>query len=559
VHTQLVTTPEALTEIQPLVNDRGTITLVADARIDNRDELRCALSVPLEHFRATSDAEFIVRAYERWGEECVGKLIGDFSFALWDDSEQKLFCARDRFGVRPFYYWYDASRGFVFGSEVKALMAVPGVPCSMNESCARSFLGDRVDDTTATFFTHIFSLPQANTLTIAAGRMVTRRYWSPDEHRELTLRNDSEYAEAFLEVFEESVRCRLRSNLPVGVALSGGIDSSSVAAVARSLCSASDTIRIFSAIYSEDPTADERPYVSSMLQMGGYDAHFTNVREISPLANLDDMLYHEDGPFVNPLFSGGWHFRQAVSQQSVRVLLDGHGGDNTLSYDFGYLADLTRQFRLVQLCREAKGLSKRYYENRLPAHQLAWKFGVRPVLGWMAGRRSAIPSLRAAHCQMVQHPLFGHDLELSNKANAAFQIEGRHPFLDARLVDFCVALPGNQRIRNGWTRFILRRALEGRLPRFVQWRGSKWTPNRYFAQNFLLLERARLTDFFDTHLRPREPLLETLGVDVAELRKSFQRYNGEGSVKDAYAIWAVVVFCRWLEYGSAAVGAGQRM
>jgi len=248
-HRMLWTTPESKREKLPLASDRGKLVLTADARVDNRDELAAALGLsrPLAEI---TDGELILAAYERWGERCPEYLQGDFAFGIWDRRKQVLFCARDRFGVKPLYF-YSSTKTVAFSSEIKALLSVPDVPCRLNEVSVAYYLTSMFEDTASTFYLDIQRLPPAHSLTVSLQGTRLRCYWTLDPSRELRLGSDDEYAEGFRETFMEAVRCRLRSAYPVGSLLSGGLDSSAVTCVARNLLAQDENghLATFSAIF----------------------------------------------------------------------------------------------------------------------------------------------------------------------------------------------------------------------------------------------------------------------------------------------------------------------
>src|SRR6267142_6895205 len=231
-HRMLWTTPESLHERLPLAKDGLTIT--ADARIDNRDELINLLRLPPRPSESISDSELILAAYELWGEHCPEKLLGDFAFAIWDSRKQLLFCARDHFGVKPFYY-YSSDKVFTFATEIKALLRLPEVPRQLNETKIAAHLTSIDIDKEITLYRDILRLPPAHSIKVNREGIRVQSYWSLDPSRSQVMRSDEEYAEAFRELFTEAVRCRLRSAFPLGFMLSGGLDSSSVTCVARNL------------------------------------------------------------------------------------------------------------------------------------------------------------------------------------------------------------------------------------------------------------------------------------------------------------------------------------
>lgn len=364
-HRMLWTTPESLHERLPLVNKSGDLALTADARIDNRDELMTALGLNSRLREEMSDSELILRAYEQWGEGCPEKLLGDFAFAIWDRRRQVLFCARDHFGVKPFYY-YCSPHVFAFASEIKALLCLREVPRRLNETRVADYLVPMLEDKAITFYQDILRLPPAHIMIADREGIHLRPYWALDPSRELRLGSDGEYAEAFRELFTEAVRCRLRSAFPVGSMLSGGLDSSSIVCVARELLAHDGGRRLhtFSATFDELPGGDERCFINAVLSMGGLESHIVRADRVSPLHDISRVLHHEDEPFYAPNLFVHWALCNAAHRQGSHAILDGLDGDTTLAQRFEHLAELLQAGRWKSLVAEVIGLSRRL--NRAP-------------------------------------------------------------------------------------------------------------------------------------------------------------------------------------------------
>ena len=234
-HRMLWITPESLLEKLPLVNQTDDFVITADARIDNRDELIAALGLSDRPTEKITDSQLILAAYEQWGKKCPEYLLGDFAFAIWDGYQQQLFCARDHFGVKPFYYYYRSNQSFIFASEMKALLCLPEVPRQVNEVRIADFLALMMEDKAITTYQDLLRLPPAHSILVSQEGIRLWSYWSLDPGRELRLESDEAYAEAFRDIFTEAVRCRLRTAFPIGSQLSGGLDSSSVTCMAWKL------------------------------------------------------------------------------------------------------------------------------------------------------------------------------------------------------------------------------------------------------------------------------------------------------------------------------------
>jgi asparagine synthase (glutamine-hydrolysing) len=522
----------------------STLPVAFTGRLDNRGD--------------ASDAEFVLRAYERWGEDCPRHLEGDFAFALWDPRRRALFAARDAFGVRPFYY-FSGPDLFAFATEIKGLLALPRVPRRLNETRVADYLFPLLEDASITFYRDLLRLPPAHSLTVTADRVTLRRYWSLDPGRETRLRSDDDYAAAFRQTFEEAVRCRLPGR--TGALLSGGLDSSSIACMAALLVSPA-RLPTFSAVFDDVPESDERPFIEAAVRHANLDGHFVRADRVSPLVDLERVLWHQDEPFFESNLSMDWALYGAARGAGVNVLLEGFDGDTTVSHGLGFLSELARGGRWATLAREVRGacrhlgvspgriLLHRVLKPNLP--RLRRKRGVSPLRPDFARRigleeraraeaSRPLPTERADHARLLSSGALALCLEHTDRAAAAFGIEPRYPFFDRRLAEFCLSLPPRQKVRGGWTRWVMRRAMEGVLPPEIQWRGGKADLGPAFDRALLEFERGRLED---VAVRDGLPLKEY--VDMARLRQAYSDYERGGRRQDALMLWRAVTLATWL-------------
>lgn len=581
-HGMLQTTPESLHEHLPFKRDGLAIT--ADARIDNRKELIAALAL---HQDLITDAQLILAAYQKWGEECPTRLIGDFAFAIWNEKSREFFCARDTAGIKSLYYYHN-DRLFVVATEIKALLEISEVPRELHEERVADYLISIFDDQSSTFYRSIFRLPAGHCMTVGASGLRMRRYWAFDPDYELVLNSDGEYEEAFRELFVESVRCRLRSAFPVGSTLSGGLDSSSIACVARDCLreNAPGPLHTFSAVFPSLPEADlrridERSYMNDVLAGGGFIAHEVRADELSPLGDLESILWHQDDPLVPfNLYMHLGIFRSARAH-GVRVILDGFDGDTTVSHGYERFAELAQRFHWFTLLREARALSQRFGTRYLPLWKVLWSYAVSPLLPHTPGefwkrlrRRHSAPwssdsvisesfarkvklaerarqvqirnggafeGVRQAHLQGLQYPIIPYALELADKAAGACSLEPRYPFFDRRLMEFCLAVPSGQRLREGWPRSLQRRAMQGILPPKVQWRKSKADLSSNFCRNLLMLDRDTLERVLEREAKAIDEF-----VNVMALSRLYQRYTCSPKNADAMTLFMAVTFAAWM-------------
>lgn len=597
------TTPESLHEKLPLRSRDGTLCLTAHARIDNREELHDLLDVQSVAVRSSGagipDSAFILAAYRKWGEECAVKLCGDFAFAIWDESKQHLFCARDHMGVKPFYYYHDAHI-FAFATEIKAILALEDVPRRLNEARVADYLLASFQDTTSTLYEGIRRLPAAHTLCVNRRTLRTQRYWSLDPHYQLSRRSDREYAEAFRGCFGQAVASRLRSASAMGSTLSGGLDSSANVAMACDILrndpqSEPEGLHTFSAIYDQATSSDERAFIHAVLDHVRNDApplvsHYVHPDRLSPLTEWNSNAEADDEPLWNPQMALHWSLYGAAQQNGVRALLDGYGGDDVVSNGVPYLSELASRGHWIPFLHYARALAQNY---DLSLQRIIWHEGIKTCVprwatsAWRSARsrqepftgfdmpiraefvrriglterlaqrhessaaerasdvkrrRSRRPIARALHCQAMADGIYPFSMEVNDRVAALFGIEERYPFFDRRLVELCVALPARQKLQGGWPRSILRRGIDGLLPPIVQWRTDKGDLTGSFHHGLQQKDR----DVVRRVVLDASSSLDHF-IDNEGLRALHKRYfEGGGSDSDAYTLWRFVTVALWL-------------
>ncbi len=491
---------------QPMANEDGSIWVAFNGEIYNYLELMTELKGRGHRFQSSCDTEVILHAYEEWGEDCLARFNGMWAFALWDGRQKSLFCARDRFGIKPFYY-FDDGRHFIFASEIKALFFHPAVQRRPNDQTIFLYLctgSGLMDFTPETFFEGIHQIPPAHYLRLKEGNASLHRYWDLDENRGPLPSGDEEAAAGFLDLLTNAVRLRLRSDVPLGVCLSGGLDSSSLTCLARQVLG-TNTLRTFSSCF-DDPRYDEREFIEPVVDHTGAQSHYTfpKVEELFDL--LPTLIWFQDEPFHNLNQFAQWYVMRTARENGVKVVLSGHGGDEILNgypQDFIYLfADLLRGGHLLSVRRELSAYRALHGHSRLSAllqalkilaslhgppslkrafrsalgnhshHVLEPEFlrrtGQRPELGLQGGS-----CLRTATYMGLRiYPVPGW-LHFEDRNSMAFSVESRIPLLDYRLVEYTYRLPGDQKIRDGLTKFVLRNALKGILPEVIRNRTDK--------------------------------------------------------------------------------------
>lgn len=533
-HSMLYTTPESLQEKQPLSDDTGNLCLTLDGRVDNREELRVVLEDKGVKLRSNTDAEIVLRAYECWGEECPKRIIGDFAFAIWDKRCNQLFCARDVMGIKPFYYHAD-DRTFICGSELQQLFEDVNIPCEPNEGMIGEYLATAIADEEETLYRGIFRLPAAHSLTIQPGRLLKKRYWDIDPAREVRYRTDEEYAEHFLEIFKEAVRCRLHSHKPVGVQLSGGVDSSSVVGVVQSLYReqklTNSGFETFSLVFP-GLECDESAYIQDMVQMWSIKSNAVCMKELEPSCYGEEVSRYHDLPAYPNGFEA-YSLMSLAKEKGLRVVLTGIGADELLTGSDYHYADFLCQFKIMSLIRQVRYDCQIDYKSGL--HGIissllpVLKFGFLPLVPRSARRvlRRALrrdgppPWINTQFARQIQlnerlqkntgrrfssfaqEDIFGmlagglssHFNERANRTESWFGLERRHPFLDRRVIEFALALPEEQRWRRDQYKFVLRQSMQGLLPETIRQRLTKADFSHVFVEALESLGGGR---FFDS-------------------------------------------------------------
>lgn len=563
-HAMLCITPESLEENQPYTE--GKTTIVADARIDNRDELLEKLGLA----ENTTDSMIILNAYRNWKERCPEKLLGDFAFAIWDEKNSRIFCARDHMGVRPFYY-YRTGELFAFASEIKALLQLPEVPRVLDEEMVANYLATVLDDREITFYKYIKRLPAAHSLVIPGEPM---RYWRLDPARKIRYSSDEEYAAEFLKVFGEAVRCRTRSAFPVGSTLSGGLDSSSVCCLASiALSTQGKHLETFSAIFPDAPKCDETHYINEVLSKGDMNPHFIRADKVSPFGEIDKIFDEVDEPFWIPNLFWKRAVCRSAGQAGVRVLLDGFDGDTVVSHGLFLLEEMFKSLRWRSLLAEVSGLQQTL---KIPPRRLIWSTCIAPLAPdwfariWKRLRRHTaydyariyfnpdfaeriglkyMMNARYESPKMPENPMLDaledgflqYLMEVSDHLAGAFSVECSHPFFDKRVIEFSLALPSNQRLRHGYSRWIMREALKGILPERIRMRGGKADLSSNFDQRLLSVDSDILRS-----LASDDPHRVWEFSSFAGFEKMYKRIEAGPSKSDCVPLWAVANLALWL-------------
>lgn len=488
-HTLLRTTPESANERQPATLDQH-VWLVADARLDAREELAAELAAKGRLVSLSlPDAELILHAYHAWGEECVDHLLGDFSFAIWDAVRRRLFCARDHFGVRQFYYASTANR-FVFSNSLKCLRTDPAIPSRLDDFAIGDLLLLTCNaDPSATAFAEIRRLPPAHVLSVSDAGVSMRRYWSLPVEEEIRYRCESDYVDQFRQLLGHAVRDRCRAPR-TSLLMSGGLDSSSVGAFAASAVpSAEDNVKAFTSHYERLIPDQEKDYAEQVARSLRIPIQFLPADGYNLFDDWEAVGACLPEPHPEALFATMRDLvREAVTLS--RVALTGQGGDPALSSSVSqYARFLLRGGQLVRFARDFT----RFFssEDRFSRLYLATRFrvfrsrrsGAVKLPAWLNPEFSARYPLAERHARVFNedsvHPLRPHayasltspvwpdQFALYGPDATGFPVQFAHPYFDLRLVRFLLRLAPVPLCTD---KEIVRLALRGMLPDAVRLR-----------------------------------------------------------------------------------------
>lgn len=494
---------------QPMSNEDGTVWIVFNGEIYNHAELRRELELAGHVYRSRTDTETVIHGYETWGEDVVHRLRGMFAFAIWDENRRRLFLARDRIGIKPLYYTWQQGR-FLFGSEIKAILAWPGVEREVEPEALYHYLTLATTPPPLTLFRGIQKLAPGHTLTVYAdGRSESRQYWDPlFPEDNLDGIGEEEIAERLRELLRESIRLHMMSDVPFGVFLSGGLDSSLTVALMSELMDR--PVDTFSVAIRDDPRSDEFSQARRVAQHFGANHHEIVITPQDFVDFLPQMVWHQDEPLADPVCVPLYFVSRLARENGTIVIQVGEGSDELFAGYTGYtfMADFyqRRYAPFAALPHWLKQPITAAAECVLPARwveyvrraadgqELFWGgatvFSDRAKRRWL--RNGYVHQPRSTHDSVVRRHYERFDavrpgapfldrmiyLELKqrlpelllmrvDKMTMATSVEARVPYLDHELVRFALAIPNSLKIRNGTTKYILKQAARGLIPDVV--------------------------------------------------------------------------------------------
>lgn len=488
---------------QPMFNEDGSCVIVYNGEIYNHGDYREDLTARGYKFQTHCDTETIIHLYEEYGARCVEYLRGMFAFAIWDKRKKEIFIARDRFGVKPLYYYLDDHGSLFFGSEIKTILEAGAVKAELNYNALPDQMANHGTSRDETLFRGIKRLLPGHTLGWKDGKLEIRKYWDISFEPKHEDRSDREFVDQWREMFRESVRLRLMADVPLGMFLSGGIDSSAIAAMMSGMVD--EPIKTFSVGFSERE-ANELEYARVVARAFGTDHHEIVISPEQFFEALPRLVWHEDEP-IGFLASVPLYFVSKLAQEHVKVVLTGEGSDEILAgygryqkavtllnygekyetYTPGFLRDvvrggvatlpgvLNRKLNRTFLSREAD-IENLFFDNfsvfskSMQAGLLSDETKARiDDLNPYAGQNSWLEQTDASDLLdkllYVDTKAYLHELLMKqDQMSMAASIESRVPFLDHKLVEFTGRMPERMKLRGKTTKWVLREAMKGILP-----------------------------------------------------------------------------------------------
>lgn len=559
---------------QPMSYQDERFWMVYNGEIYNYNKLREELIAYGHDFISQSDSEVIIAAYAQWGEQCQHRLNGMWSFAIYDRDKKTLFLSRDRFGIKPLYYWLSSQGDFYFGSEIKQFTVLPGWKAVLNHQRAYDFLNwGLTDHTDETLFDGVQHLLPGHCMTLS---LLDNGSFGTDKYQWYFLSGkkfDGTFAEAkqaFKLLMTDSVRLQMRADVDIGSCLSGGLDSSTIVCLMNNILreqNSQDLQKTFSAC-SPVSQYDERKWIDIVVEKTGVDPHYCYPAIDDLFAEAEKLTWHQDEPFGSTSIFAQWNVFKLAANKNVRVMLDGQGADEQLAgyhpYYGARLASLFKSGRWIQFCKETMIIHKR--------HGKSWKWllsyivsslfpdfakkTIRKILGiksvnpeWIdmtvlraepkelhQGSSSSVNQL--SYIQLTTGNL-RMLLHWEDRDSMAHSVESRVPFLDHRLVEFVLGLPEDYKISDGVTKRVLREGMRGILPDAITDRADKI--------GFATAEDVWVRENSDLF---RQKLKESIAQSNGVLNHGAMQHLEDvisGKKHFSFLIWRMINFGQWMK------------
>jgi asparagine synthase (glutamine-hydrolysing) len=553
---------------QPMMIENGSLRIVFNGEIYNYIELREELERLGVRFSTRSDTEVLLASLREWGEAALERLNGMFAFALWDERTRRMLIARDRFGEKPLFIGKGQFNTVVFASEMKAIMVNQMIPCQVSKRAIDKYgAGTWYEDDELTFFEGIERLPPACAAWYSSEGVEEKRwrYWTPDYtaiDRDISPR---EAVIRFTELLQKSVKLRLRSDVPVGSSLSGGLDSSVVVGLlSEARNKSSFTQNTFSACFPNDPTISEDKEIDAVVSHTGVNSYKVVPDPIRLMKESALLHWHQEEPFLSASIYLQWCVARLAKINNTTVLLDGQGADELLAgYQFHFKQrqlDLLDQRRFALAIRETVKFNRRleaastHYESAQRRFNVSVAYSIEDIKS-MIRRHPSQPCypnrvgvapvepgyrLRRTLSEALLYSSLPMLLRYADRNSMAFSRETRLPYLDHELVEFCIRIPDDYLVRNGWQKWILRAAAGSHIPSNIRWRADKVG----YAAPLDIWLRNELRDWGRD--RVMDPNLASMtGYDTQEVSLLWEEHQ-RGTANNSWALWRWISLSEWL-------------
>ena len=547
-------TDDSLNETLPYFDPLSKIAMTIDSRLDNRSELCTHFGI--KNTPDVTDGFLILRAYQRWGKDCPNHLLGEFAVVLWDENQQELICFTDHTGQRPIYYYHD-ERLFAFASTINALHALRDVPrkpnlerIAMHENLSYTLQRPRM-----TWYQNIEALSARSLLSVKNQRVQSHIYWQPDIHQRIHFSSEDEYIEAFQDLFQTIVRDKMRSHYLINTLHSGGLDSSAITAMASHILHQENkSLTALSAVLPpgyQGNGSDEQSYIHLLQKPNLHIQHIVDSWR-GPFDGLADPGFFMGGPNRSSRYYLYQGFASAASSQGARIILDGCFGEQGPSFHGnGYFAELFLKMKWMTLFQESRLHASRYHRSwtKLAFREIFMPFlsaklqaglSLRSDIHFSQALSLIQPEFRETHFPNLlfqkehvhlntQYPShrrhqYQNMCYLDPMAAPVIHADGglpvhlSYPYHDKRMLEFCLALPGNLKVRHGYKRYTIRSGMRGLMPDELRFRTSKepFSPDFHDRYNRQLAQARAFVNETNPH-----PLIKEI-IDITKLKSALQ-------------------------------------
>ncbi len=524
---------------QPLYNEDKSIVLLFNGEIYNFSDLRSKLKS--HKFKTDGDGEIIIHWYEKYGPAGFAKLNGMFAISLYDIKKQKIYLIRDHFGIKPLYYFIFKHQ-LIYASEIKAILKKI-IPQPNDQVIQKYLLTRNHDDTEETFFKNIKRVPSASYLEwdLKTNKYQIKKFWRLrySDHVQNLASREELLTKRFKDLFLDSVKLRQISEVPVGTALSGGLDSSAIVCITPNL-------KTFSAVFPYQINNEEK-YIDEVVQKTGVTAFKVYPKVNEFWQEIEKLIYHQDEPMISTGPYAQWKVMEKAHAEGIKVIIDGQGADEMLAgyipYYFAYFKELLKSKKFSVLLKEVIlsfdilwPLIKEGFKKKVKAESLFTFAGLNPATHPAVQDATLLERLKKDFFKNSLPAL----LRYEDKNSMGFSIESRVPVLDYRLVEFVFSLPSNFIIRNGWNKWLMRQALKDLLPAKIvnrRWKVGFSTPE----VSWLRHSADKIREIFNSPSFNARPYF-----NHAKIREEFEKFV-RGEIDDSMVFWRIINLELWLK------------